>query len=245
MIQQNRHWFLGIRSSLAARCRRRPPSTALTSFLAPNWKNRRSPSASARRLVDRAAQLVAHRLHGALRPGAAFTDARARQAARAEALDELLELVELGARQRLGLRGGQPPAFDDAAGRLQRRLQQADAAAVVARDRFREVDVRQVEAQVRLVVAVLAHRLGERQALERAGDLDPQHVLPERDHQPFDRLLDVVLVDERHLDVDLRELGLAIEAQILVAEAAHDLEVAVEARHHEQLLEELGRSASA
>ena len=50
---------------------------------------------------------------------------------------------------------------------------------------------------------------------------------------------DVVLVDERHLDVDLRELGLAIEAQVLVAEALDDLEVAVEARHHEELLEEL------
>ena len=50
---------------------------------------------------------------------------------------------------------------------------------------------------------------------------------------------DVVLVHERHLDVDLRELGLAIDAQVLVAEALHDLEVAVEAGHHEELLEEL------
>ncbi len=50
---------------------------------------------------------------------------------------------------------------------------------------------------------------------------------------------DVVLVDEGHLDVDLRELGLAIEAQILVAEALHDLEVPVEAGDHEELLEEL------
>ena len=31
---------------------------------------------------------------------------------------------------------------------------------------------------------------------------------------------------ERHLDVDLRELGLAVGAQVLVAEAARDLEVA-------------------
>jgi hypothetical protein len=50
---------------------------------------------------------------------------------------------------------------------------------------------------------------------------------------------DVVLVHERHLDVDLRELGLAVAAEILVAEALHDLDVAIEARDHEQLLEEL------
>ena len=48
-------------------------------------------------------------------------------------------------------------------------------------------------------------------------------------------------VDEGHLDVDLGELGLAVGAQVLVAEAAGDLEVAVEARDHQDLLEELRR----
>ena len=57
--------------------------------------------------------------------------------------------------------------------------------------------------------------------------------------KPLDEPEDVVLVDERHLDVDLRELGLPIEPQVLVAEALDDLEVAVEARDHEELLEEL------
>jgi nitrate reductase NapAB chaperone NapD len=41
--------------------------------------------------------------------------------------------------------------------------------------------------------------------------------------------------------VDLGELGLAVGAQVLVAEALGDLVVAVEARHHQQLLEELRR----
>ena len=48
-------------------------------------------------------------------------------------------------------------------------------------------------------------------------------------------------VEERRLDVELRELRLAVGAQVLVAEAAHDLVVAVEARHHQQLLEDLRR----
>ena len=53
-----------------------------------------------------------------------------------------------------------------------------------------------------------------------ARDVDAEHLLPEPHDEPLDHVEDVVLVDERHLDVDLGELGLAIEAQVLVAEAA-------------------------
>ena len=52
---------------------------------------------------------------------------------------------------------------------------------------------------------------------------------------------DVVALHERRLDVDLRELGLAVGAQVLVAEAARDLEIAVEPADHEQLLVDLRR----
>jgi hypothetical protein len=48
-------------------------------------------------------------------------------------------------------------------------------------------------------------------------------------------------VQERGLDIDLRELGLAVGAQVFVAEALGDLVVAVKAGHHQQLLEQLGR----
>ncbi len=54
--------------------------------------------------------------------------------------------------------------------------------------------------------------------------------------------LDHVLgVDEGHLDVELGEVGLAVGAQVLVAKAAGDLEVALEAADHQQLLEQLRR----
>ena len=47
----------------------------------------------------------------------------------------------------------------------------------------------------------------------------------------------VVLLDEAHFEVELVELaGQAVGARILVAEAWRDLEIAVEARDHEQLL---------
>ena len=48
-------------------------------------------------------------------------------------------------------------------------------------------------------------------------------------------------LEERGLDIELRELRLALGAQVLVAEAAHDLIVAIEAAHHQQLLEDLRR----
>ena len=48
---------------------------------------------------------------------------------------------------------------------------------------------------------------------------------------------DRVLVDKAHLEVELGELRLAISAQVFVSVAARDLHVAIDARHHEQLLE--------
>ena len=58
---------------------------------------------------------------------------------------------------------------------------------------------------------------------------------------PSNIVADLLLVEERGLDVDLRELGLAVGAQVLVAEALGDLVVAVEAGDHQQLLEQLRR----
>ena len=61
------------------------------------------------------------------------------------------------------------------------------------------------------------------------------------DHR-LDRGEDVVLLDEAHLDVELVELARrAVGARVLVAEARRDLEIAVEAGDHDQLLELLRR----
>src|SRR4030095_9358890 len=57
----------------------------------------------------------------------------------------------------------------------------------------------------------------------------------------FDQPHDVFLADEGHLDVELRELGLAVGALRLVAEAAGNLEVAVEAGNNQQLFQLLWR----
>ncbi len=52
---------------------------------------------------------------------------------------------------------------------------------------------------------------------------------------------DFFFVQERGFAVDLRELGLAVSAQVFVAEALGDLVVTVVASHHQHLLVELGR----
>ena len=66
-------------------------------------------------------------------------------------------------------------------------------------------------------------------SLERADDAglhDVEHVLA---------------LDERHLEVELAELELAVGAEILVAPAGGDLVVAVDPADHAELLEELRR----
>ena len=94
------------------------------------------------------------------------------------------------------------------------------------------------EARVGLVGAVGVHGLPVRDLPERQG-----HVHAHLGEGVMERLLelghDVRLLDEAHLDVHLRELGLAVCAQVLVAEALGHLVVALDAAHHEQLLEQL------
>ena len=98
------------------------------------------------------------------------------------------------------------------------------------------------EAQVRLVGAVPEHRLvvahPRATAAAAPGSRRPRRRACSR---PSIVAEDVLLLDEAHLEVELGELGLAVGAQILVAEAAGDLVVALVAAHHQQLLEQLRR----
>ena len=71
--------------------------------------------------------------------------------------------------------------------------------------------------------------------------VDFEHRLEEVADQPLHQRHDLVLREERGLDVELREIGLTIGPQVFITEAACDLVVALEARHHQQLLEDLRR----
>ena len=74
-----------------------------------------------------------------------------------------------------------------------------------------------------------------------SGGRSPVDGLGGGEHGVADRGQHVVLGDEAHLGVELHELVLAVGAQVLVAQAAGDLVVAVDAGHHQQLLEQLRR----
>ena len=60
------------------------------------------------------------------------------------------------------------------------------------------------------------------------------------DHR-FEQIADFLFRQERGFAVDLREFRLTVGAQVFVAEALHDLVVAIEVRDHQQLLEQLRR----
>ena len=103
-------------------------------------------------------------------------------------------------------------------------------------------------AQVRLVGAVFAHRLGVGNARPGRGRhrLAVGELLEHAADDRLHRREHIVLLDEAHLDVELVEFaGQAVGARVLVAEAGRDLEIAVEARHHQELLVLLGAWGSA
>ena len=93
-------------------------------------------------------------------------------------------------------------------------------------------------AQVRLVAAVFAQGFRERNPRPCLGDrLALGEFLEHAGDDRLDRSKDIVLLDEAHLEVELIKLARqAIGARVLVAKARRDLEVAVEARHHQELL---------
>ena len=149
-------------------------------------------------------------------------------------LHDLVEAVELGARH-LARTG----------------VQRADRSAA-AENRFKDFELGATElladvlnlkpkAKVGAVAAVTEHRLVVSDPRPRSrgnrkiGRLEYccDRSLADLDH--------LVFVNKRHLDVELRELRLTVGAQVLVAEAAGNLEVTLVAGHHQQLLEELGR----
>ena len=94
------------------------------------------------------------------------------------------------------------------------------------------------DAQVRLIRTVLVHRIRVRHDGEFA-QVHANRVLEHGDDQMLEDGADFFLGHKGSFDIDLRELGLAVCAQVFVAEALGELVIAVKTGHHEQLLEEL------
>ena len=107
--------------------------------------------------------------------------------------------------------------------------------------RVSEVLELQSEAHVRFVRAEAVHRLVIGQLREGPLKLDTFELLEQYTDHPFDHLHHVFGLDEGHLQVELGEFRLPVRPQILVAKTFDDLEVAVEAADHQDLLEQLRR----
>ena len=104
-----------------------------------------------------------------------------------------------------------------------------------------EVVYLHAETDIRLVRAVTGHRLAPRYTREGTAELDAERLAEQVLGEPFEDFEHVFLFDERHLAVYLGEFRLAVGPQVLIAEAAYDLEIAVVAGDHQQLLESLRR----
>ncbi len=97
----------------------------------------------------------------------------------------------------------------------------------------------QAEAKVRLIAAVCIHGLGPGHAWKVAAELAAHNAAENALEKVFEMPEDILLFDEGHFHIHLRELRLAVRAQVLVAKAACDLVVFVGAAHHQKLLEYL------
>ena len=125
---------------------------------------------------------------------------------------------------------GDRDSFDDVV------LKRAEAAVL---QNVRNVLDAQVDAQVRLIGAELLHGLTVRDAGKRCGGRDVIRAVlcKNRRKNVFDDGKNVFLRGKRHFHIHLVEFARrTVAARILVAEARCDLEVAVKARGHEELL---------
>ncbi|MNG99087.1 hypothetical protein D3C79_582480 [compost metagenome] len=92
--------------------------------------------------------------------------------------------------------------------------------------------------QVWLIGTVTAHRFGKGHDREFT-QIDALHVQPQFMHQLLHHFTHLLGAHERGFHVYLGEFRLTIRAQVFVTEALDDLVVTVEARHHQQLFEQL------
>ena len=96
------------------------------------------------------------------------------------------------------------------------------------------------QTQIRLIDAVTSNRLIEGHPRKRREDCRSGHGEC-RIEKALNHGKNRLLLRKRNLQIDLRELRLTVGAQVLIAEAAHDLEIPVAPRDHQYLLEQLRR----
>ena len=221
--------------SARPRSSRSCPSTASVTGRSSATSSSRSPSSAPSRSLSVGQLCRGEELGGGRAPAVALAE-RPDQPFGAQLLGARDEAVELGARH-LAAAGVEPAHRSRPPPSTERKTLNS-----VSREDVAEVDQLQSEAQVGPVGAEAVHRLGVRHArASAAATSGPPTALEHVGKEAFVELDHVVAVDEGHLDVELGELRLAVGPGRLVAEAAGDLVIALEAGDHQQLLEQLRR----
>src|SRR5665213_1460468 len=95
-------------------------------------------------------------------------------------------------------------------------------------------------AQIRLIRTEAAHRFVVTKLREWGGERESD-IRPYAGQTTLHYLINDFLIRKTHLDIELRKLRLPVGAQIFIAEAPRDLEIAVEAGDHQHLLVKLRR----
>ena len=111
-------------------------------------------------------------------------------------------------------------------------------AEAVAFQHVHQLNKAHIETGVRFVGTIIFHSVGPRHT-RQFRKVDAFQCLEKVAAHSFEHLENVLLLNKRHLTVDLSELRLTVCTKVLVAETLDNLEVTVDARNHQQLLERL------
>lgn len=104
---------------------------------------------------------------------------------------------------------------------------------------------RKPKAQIRFIGTVLIHRLPPCHTLDRRRNIIIHNFFKDTPKQPFPDRHNIVLLNEGHLQINLRKFRLTVRAQILIAEALYNLKISVKTADIRSCLNSCGDCGSA
>ena len=103
---------------------------------------------------------------------------------------------------------------------------------LAAAEIFREIHDLHSETRIGLINSPTVHHFLIRNAREWRGHIVIERHFPNALKQALDQRVNVFPINERHLDIHLREFGLTIRPQILITVTARELEIFIHTRTH-------------
>ena len=103
------------------------------------------------------------------------------------------------------------------------------------------IDQRQIKTQIGFIGTVGFHSLMPGQALKGSGNSYAQSLVKDFSYHALHQGLQLNLINKGHFQVKLGKFRLTVGTQVLITEAAGNLEVFIKTGHHQQLLVKLRR----